>query len=386
MTKYKLIKKYPSLPDWMKEGDVVSNRSSSNHYFRSSLTLSKGEVENNPEYWEKVTEKDYQVISIEPATTKPCGEVYHLPFADYPLKQGDRILSVKRLSDGKIISLGDKVNHNNKGDVFLDHTWRKAGVLTAMAKNSVVRQIIMIKGKCCVNTDYNSYFYTLDNFDLAPIPNFEIVSIKYKGVIFENFDGKYFYEEGQPVGSSITSKVHIEDLDRYGVHIHSVKRNNDKEIFTVGNKVEYKVSNKWYKDSINYISSFTISGNYIVINCKNNPAWAYLSDTVRKLKPILKTEDGVNIYKDDIYYVASESNHKITECSGEDFQLYFLTKYPQNKRFSTKELAEDHIRKIVEEYLLYTQKSLSLQDVISTIVVDADSEELLLDKVKSNLK
>ena len=70
MKKYKLIKEYPGSP---KVGDIVKG------YGTDSWS----------EYWEEVVEKDYEIL-------KSC-----------PIE--GTIISVKRLSDGEIFTLGDKI-------------------------------------------------------------------------------------------------------------------------------------------------------------------------------------------------------------------------------------------------------------------------------------
>ena len=70
MKKYKLIKEYPGSP---KVGDIVKG------YGRDSWS----------EYWEEVVEKDYQILKSCPIE----GTIY----------------SVKRLSDGEVFTVGDKI-------------------------------------------------------------------------------------------------------------------------------------------------------------------------------------------------------------------------------------------------------------------------------------
>jgi len=70
MKKYKLIKEYPGSP---KVGDIVKG------YGRDSWS----------EYWEEVVEKDYEILKTCPIE----GTIY----------------SVKRLSDGEVFTVGDKI-------------------------------------------------------------------------------------------------------------------------------------------------------------------------------------------------------------------------------------------------------------------------------------
>ena len=70
--KYKLKKKYPSLPKDWKEGMEVGQGDRGKHSWYSPcngkysdrMKLSIDEVENNPEYWEEVVEKNYEILSF----------------------------------------------------------------------------------------------------------------------------------------------------------------------------------------------------------------------------------------------------------------------------------------------------------------------------------
>ena len=66
MKKYKLIKKYPSLCNGIKEGDIFK-KSNNNTYIGtdSNHFVHKREVENNPEFWQEVIEKDYEILSFK---------------------------------------------------------------------------------------------------------------------------------------------------------------------------------------------------------------------------------------------------------------------------------------------------------------------------------
>lgn len=88
MSKFKLIKEYPHSP---KLGTVISRRTIGEDYWTydnyTVVLLRRDTPENYPEFWEKVIEKDYEILSLK-----------HY-----------KINSVKRLSDGEIFTIGDKV-------------------------------------------------------------------------------------------------------------------------------------------------------------------------------------------------------------------------------------------------------------------------------------
>lgn len=78
MKAYKLIKKYPSLPESIKEGDVVikvpGEESEIYGYFNpktgtynnAGASYNTNEVENNPEFWEYVSLKCVVIFQNEP--------------------------------------------------------------------------------------------------------------------------------------------------------------------------------------------------------------------------------------------------------------------------------------------------------------------------------
>lgn len=125
MKKFKLIKPYPNNP---KLGVEVVYSEMYNNYFPVegdyNSQRTKNEVENYPEFWEEVSEaeKEYEIMSfsyedridtrrennlfgvstgMNPQTTGYYGEEVY--------KGSWKIHSVKRLSDGKIFTIGDKV-------------------------------------------------------------------------------------------------------------------------------------------------------------------------------------------------------------------------------------------------------------------------------------
>ncbi|ALN97155.1 hypothetical protein [Flavobacterium phage FpV4] len=126
--KYKLIKEYPGSP---KLGTIVDRRGVFVYFDINSpnvnMTVSQNYVENYPEYWEEVIEKNYEILSFV------CNQNFNeLRKGEIITKQengqykGDKILtwkgeeglvkmkhwsiySVKRLSDGELFTLGNRV-------------------------------------------------------------------------------------------------------------------------------------------------------------------------------------------------------------------------------------------------------------------------------------
>ena len=101
--KYKLINYYP--PYTKKDiGKIV--------WFGLNNLLGP---ENYPEFWEKVVEKDYEILSYITINSEI------IKYQDLDINDDcncDKYLkihSIKRLSDGEIFTIGDKINFNNMG-------------------------------------------------------------------------------------------------------------------------------------------------------------------------------------------------------------------------------------------------------------------------------
>ena len=94
MKKFKLIKEYPASP---KLGFVVSERHCGlYHNIETGNMYSSQMIESHPEFWEEVIEKDYEILisRVVPYT----------------------ILSVKRLSDGEVFTVGDLITGQSYAD------------------------------------------------------------------------------------------------------------------------------------------------------------------------------------------------------------------------------------------------------------------------------
>jgi len=94
---YKLIKVYPGSPEL---GFILEQKS--------------GSVDANkyPEFWEKVVEKDYEILTILNNNNDIFPYLTNKSCIEYLAKSGFKIHSVKRLSDGEIFTIGDKVEFN----------------------------------------------------------------------------------------------------------------------------------------------------------------------------------------------------------------------------------------------------------------------------------
>jgi hypothetical protein len=98
MKKYKLIKQYPGSVEL---GTIVSRKCTTDIWKGTTY------YETYPEFWQEVIEKDYEILS---QVTK------YNPLDGYKAS-GTKILSVKRISDGEIFTVGDKVKVTEYGSI-----------------------------------------------------------------------------------------------------------------------------------------------------------------------------------------------------------------------------------------------------------------------------
>lgn len=113
--KYKLKKWYPSLPSGLNEGDAITYATKWKGYTNSSLSrggdmLECQEVENNPEFWEPIVERDYKILKLCFRNNPPYNIIsLSQESTRARVKNGHKIHSVERLSDGEIFTVGDKM-------------------------------------------------------------------------------------------------------------------------------------------------------------------------------------------------------------------------------------------------------------------------------------
>ena len=130
LLQYKLLLQYPGLPLGFNEHDVVIFDTGRGLYFKTDMTargqgVSRQEVEENPAFWEKCQSK-YEILSFTDnqgniKQKKEDGKFY-FPWDDEDSLKGSTvdweilrttkdIHSVKRLSDGQVFTVDDRVKH-----------------------------------------------------------------------------------------------------------------------------------------------------------------------------------------------------------------------------------------------------------------------------------
>ena len=133
MKKYKLIKKYPFGP---KLGFIVEFNPEYPDVYPAKIEagrecyLNLEECKNNPEFWEEVIEKDYEILSIIgtnkhplPKTTLYLKDVYKKDFAGHLNDESNcwQIHSVKRLSDGEVFQINDILKEGKIKSIVIEN-------------------------------------------------------------------------------------------------------------------------------------------------------------------------------------------------------------------------------------------------------------------------
>jgi hypothetical protein len=124
----------------------------------------------------------------------------------------------------------------------------------------------------------------------------------------------------------------------------TIVRNSDGEIFTVGDNTKYGCINTFY-----------IKNNYLLATTVLESHGKYLKDLEKIKQPLLKTEDGVDIFENDITYNVDTLSQIYKLDVNPKIWTSKCSKSSRFRYFSTKEKAE--------EYVLMNKPCLSLQEV-----------------------
>lgn len=128
--------------------------------------------------------------------------------------------------------------------------------------------------------------------------------------------------------------------------IHSVRRESDGEVFTIGDNTQFgKVI------SFDFIPTY--EGEILKAICKNGPATSTISIDILEFKTkLFTTEDGVDIYEGDTYYIVGAAQWNINSIVAKNSIYRLIYTHPF---FSTKEKAE--------EYIILNKPCLSLKEI-----------------------
>jgi hypothetical protein len=120
--------------------------------------------------------------------------------------------------------------------------------------------------------------------------------------------------------------------------IHSVTRLSDGEVFTVGDEID-----KWG----GIIKEFKTDAR-VIVDCKGPGVVADVSFKLENIekgkKPLFTTEDGVDIFEGDNFWLLQDTKTFHLKYWNWDIMSFPNTEYLSNKlKFSTKEAAEEYI-------------------------------------------
>lgn len=318
MKKYKLIKEYPGSPElgvevWKKtEEDEFYLLGMANSYYGVEY------IENSPEFWEEVIEFPFKV-GTKFKNKYNSTDVYTVSRLDV------RICTVSR--------------ENGRGGKEYS-TYNKKDATYNIEKGLWV--------------EYKEY-------EILSLTN----SRKEEIITYENGGGSY----NKKHFASYSDKNHwlecfLGSSNFWG--IHSIRRNSDGEVFTLGDLI----TGCSFRDP-RKIDSFLISDSKLYV--KQWRGRVLLEDTKKyREKPLFISEDGVEMYEgSEIHIVYIEKQKILSQPKG---WLKAWTPIEGEKAFSTRESAE--------EYLMDNKPSLSIQDVQQAIGLTAFDYVLLKKFVK----
>ena len=276
--KYKLIKKYPGSDP---VGTIVTGYGKDGWYSKGAggKTYDWTLVVLNPEFWEEVVEKDYEILSYIKkgsttcTTTKRRGGENHEEFWN--------IYSVKRLSDGEVFTIGDLI------------------------KTPYTESARILKFK---NPVSNEYCIEISTGFTRLLSLEKIVEKDYQ----------------------ILKSCPIEGT------IYSVERLSDGEVFTVGDRVKV-----YEHGSIKTITEISINTHPLVkegIWLRYDSGSCHMTHAIRQKQPIYLTHDGKDIFPKDIVWYVNKDNfyHDNVTAYPEvrfnsEIRAYFLTEEEAKK-------------------------------------------------------
>lgn len=321
--KFRLIKKYPGSPEL---GTVVIKCENNNHlicpkdfYYNDDWTIETSIIENNPEFWDEIIELCVPIGTKFTITSQDDTEIY----------------TIKK--------------SNIEGNVRI------------FSKDAQYKCFYFIS---CVNLFFEKGFWKV----YEEPKEYEILSFK------DSISSIWSRESENPNASfrSSFSYATEEILLARKYEIHSIKRLSDGKIFTVGDKIDGKcgMNQEIVKIDTDWI--------YYKSNNKTEQIHTYRLSEIKHSKiPLFKTEDGVEIYEGDTYYVHFP-------CTGSIYGGYLANNNSNNSwvspylNFSTREAAEN--------YILMNKPCLSIKEITPIIGQCNNTTYIDLDKLTDKLK
>lgn len=268
---------------------------------------------------------------VPPYTYKPCWDstLYEL------LEDGIvTINSVKRLSDGKVFTVKDKVVHSTGKEILINTI--DLGVL---------------------GTNIISFNKTLALMSLVQhARTFELLSFytENKPEVIINMEGR-----GTVTVSGFISVFTSEEiLKNKNFTIHSIRRLSDGEVFTEGDVITNKNPLNLCRT---IIKSLQFGGGGIIINGSKDISFSGITKCEDHL---FITTDGVKLFEGDTYYyttpsytVSSETLPSKSKVTAESWENLLRYSQSNNPKFSTEDAAKEHVH--------LNEPKLSIQDILN---------------------
>ena len=316
MKKYKLIKEYPSSDSL---GTIITG--SKEAMYSKGLGFRHydwAHVETHPEYWEEVVEKDYEILEYSTNETLTSKQILTKDMEGWNEiieSTTFKIHSVKRLSDGEVFTVGDRISVS---DIGISDTITEIVLADSVkwASNVVTKEIFL---GC-----ENDHQYILSSVNKPAPLDYEIIS--------------YFAKDNPKM---ITIKKRGGEIHDSYWKIHSVKRLSDGEVFTVGDKI--KVRNHGSSKRLDEIVIKNEQSSF------RDGIWFYYSmgcshfeNAIKVKQPIFLTHDGKDIFEGDkVWYVNKKNLYHDYIIAFPEVKFYSDI----NVHFLTEEAVEDYIEK-----------------------------------------
>ncbi len=359
MRKFKLIKKYPQCR--YNIGDVITFKNEWKEFF-----ISVNECEKYPENWEEVSinKKEFEILSFKrikehPMCYSKVGDIIENESnEDFDPIYEDTIIiySVKRISDGTVFTINDKIIARNRTVGFIKN-FKIIGesfikVFFDVESGNTISYIYQLSDIELVKNSIKPLFKTNDGVEIFKEDKCYYFNDLHLEYIIKSHDyinnfldrrldvwkgidnqGKYFKQKNNAFnyilnklpkdykilslykGSNITSKK--EDIEAWekgfksGYKIYSIKRLSDNQLFKIGTKIYFK--NSPTKKIIGKITKFEISFKYLI--CYVDNLRLCLCDNLDKRNDILPiieksplfiTKDDIKIYEGDSYFLVTD--------------------------------------------------------------------------------
>lgn len=205
-------------------------------------------------------------------------------------------------------------------------------------------------------TNYPEFWEEVKGYEILSFSNKETVNL-YPLYVLKD-DGLYHYVKGS-LDHPPSKSTEEELLNLNRVEIHQVKRTSDNEVFTVGDKVEYKQKSSygsWIIDNF-----FVRRDKKLLARNQNNIICEYIDDISKVQEPLFTTEDGYDVYEGEKCYVVCTSN----ELSFVPYNVFNTKPFLNDNDFVHFKKKENAEKWIEDNKPQYSKKD--IQDAINSV-------------------